>query len=217
MKKIFKILFSSSVIFSLLYVTPSWGNSDDNWTTGLSAYENKDYPKALRKFQDVVNANDPANGLGGALSYLGDMYLNGQGTRANPAEAAKFYLLAADDKVWFSHMQDTTHSKYQLGWMYKNGIGVLQDYAVAVKWYRLAAQGWHSEAQHNLASMYSRGQGVAQDLVRAHMWSNVAATAGDDLSVKLRAQLTSIMTQEQIAAAQSMAKDCLQRGFKGCE
>ena len=69
-------------------------------------------------------------------------------------------------------------------------------------------------AQQTLGIMYSVGQGVTQDYVWAHMWLNLAASrrpATDqeerDKAIKARDLVASLMTREQIAEAQKLARE----------
>ena len=51
------------------------------------------------------------------------------------------------------------------------------------------------------------GKGAAQDFVLAHMWLNLAAAQGDQTGVASRAKLNELMTREQIAQAQELARN----------
>ncbi len=108
--------------------------------------------------------------------------------------------------------QGVALAQFSLGFMYEKGQGVPQDYAEAVKWYRKAAEQGHGEAMNNLSLMYSHGRGVPQDYVRAHMWFNLAASrlppgkVRDD-AVFNRDSLARLMTPEQIAEAQRLARE----------
>jgi TPR repeat protein len=104
-----------------------------------------------------------------------------------------------------------------LGVKYAQGLGVVQDYAEALKWYRLAAQQGSADAQSNLGLMYYNGQGVVQDYAKAHSWLNLAAIKGDADAVKNRDLVAKLMTSQQIAAAQKLARDCQARNFEGCD
>lgn len=107
-------------------------------------------------------------------------------------------------------------AQYSLGVMYDQGQGVPQDYAEAVKWYRLAAQQGYVDAQGNLGAMYFNGKGVPKDRVKAHLWFNISATSGDTDAIERRNKAENLMTPEQIAEAQKMAKDCVSNKLKGC-
>ncbi len=92
------------------------------------------------------------------------------------------------------------------------GRGVPQNYAEAAKWYRLAADGGYDKARFNLALMYNNGTGVTQDYIQAHKWYNLAAARlppGEDrdMAVSNRDQIEKLMTPEQIAEAQRLARE----------
>ena len=64
---------------------------------------------------------------------LGFMYFQGECTRADPAEAARWFRLAAD--------QGLAGSQSTLATMYEKGVGVERDAAEAAKWRTLAEKG----------------------------------------------------------------------------
>ena len=100
--------------------------------------------------------------------------------------------------------------------MYDEGLGVPQDYKTAVKWYRLAAEKGHANAQSNLGVMYAYGQGVIQDYVRAHMWYNIAASSGNANASKNRDTAAERMIPADISAAQTLARECVAKNYRGC-
>jgi hypothetical protein len=131
------------------------------------------------------------------------MYAKGQGVPQDYAEAAKWYRLAAAQG--FAEAQDA------IGLMYAYGQGVPQDYAEAAKWYRLAAAQGLAVTQMRIGFMYVIGQGVRRDYVPAHMWFTLAA-AGSDQGIAREAReqrdnLAGMMTPEQIAKAQQLARE----------
>ena len=102
----------------------------------------------------------------------------------------------------------------RLGAMYGTGQGVPQDYAEARKWYRMAADQGNADAQNNLAVMYVKGEGVPQDYVEAHKWFNLAVSrypASEaekrNTSVRNRDQVAAMMTPQQVAEAQKLARE----------
>jgi TPR repeat protein len=98
------------------------------------------------------------------------MYGNGIGVPQDCAEAAKWYLLSAD--------QGYSDAQFNLGFMYDSGTVVPQDFAEAVRWYRLAADQGYDMAQDRLGVMYDNGTGVPQDYVEAAKWYRLAADQG---------------------------------------
>ena len=81
------------------------------------------------------------------------------------------------------------------------------DYAAALReWLPLAEQG-HAEAQHQLGYMYLQGRGVARDDIQAHIWWSLAASQGNEASTLARKIVAGLMTPEQIAEAEKLARE----------
>ena len=93
-----------------------------------------------------------------------------------------------------------------MGSLYKEGKGVVRDLKEAVKWYRFAAEQGNSSAQLQLAISYMNGDGIPQDYVQAHKWVNLAAADGEDGAAEGRELVSKLMTTEQIAEAQLLAR-----------
>ena len=91
------------------------------------------------------------------------------------------------------------------------------DWREAVKWWRLAAKQGLVKAQSNLGFSYAKGKGIPQDFLRGHMWSNIAAAGGDTDAIKIRDELATMITKEQIAEAQAMARKCEASNYKQCD
>jgi len=106
--------------------------------------------------------------------------------------------------------------QYNLGLMYFTGKGIAQNYAESAKWFSLAAAQGYAQAQSNLGYMYLNGHGVIQDYVRAHMWSNLASAQGIATATANRDIAAKLMTSQQVAEAQMLARECQQRKFKDC-
>lgn len=136
-------------------------------------------------------------------------YYSGKGVPQNYARAEKLFRLAAK--------QGDASAQTLLGVMYAKGQGVPQKYAEAAKWYRLAAKQGEVSAQYNLGIMYAQGQGVPQDNVKAHLWFNLAAIAGDEDSISNRDITATKMSPQQIAKAQQMAENCIDKNLKDCD
>ena len=128
--------------------------------------------------------------------------------RGDYVEAAKWYRLAAE--------QGNKVAQNNLGVLYAEGNGVPQDYTEAAKWYRLAAEQGYSRAQYKLGASYDAGYGVPQDYILAHMWYNIAASFGHEQSALSRKDVSALMTKDQIAEAQRLARECVARSYKGC-
>jgi hypothetical protein len=197
---------------------------------GMAAHDRGDYESAFRLWQPLAEQGDAdaqtllgimysegrgvpqddaaaakwirraaEQGYADAQHLLGIMYGEGRGVLQDYAAAAKWYRRAAE--------QGNAGAQYNLGVMYYQGRGVPQDDAAAAKWYRLAAEQDYASAQRNLGVMYYNGQGVPQDYIQAHIWFNLAASEGDDKSREVRDLVAKIMTPDQIAEAQRLARE----------
>ena len=91
--------------------------------------------------------------------------------------------------------------------MTRAGEAVALDALQAAKWYRLAAEQGDSSAQLVLAKLYLNGEGLPENYIQVHKWSNLAASVGEDGAAKLRQLVAEIMTREQIAKAQRLARE----------
>ena len=136
------------------------------------------------------------------------MYAEGRGVTQDYVQAVKWYRLAAG--------QGFAGAQTNLGLMYSHGRGVPQDYAQAIKWYRLAAEQGVAYAQANLGGMYLEGLSVPQDNVQALMWFNLAVSRlppGEyrDTAVKYRDFVAELMTPAQIAEAEKLEREWLQK------
>jgi S1-C subfamily serine protease len=77
----------------------------------------------------------------------------------------------------------------------------------AAKWCRRAAEQGNAVAQRGLGLCYDVGQGVPQDYIEAYKWLNLAAVQGDEDARTSREALSSVMTPDQIAEAQRLARE----------
>ena len=138
-----------------------------------------------------------------AQLILGFKYANGGGVLKDEAEAVRWFRLAAD--------QGDARAQLQLGLMYANGRGVLKDDTEAVRWYRLAADQGNATAQFNLGFKYANGEGLPDDYVLAYVWYNLAAAQGNEAARKLKDNLWTRMTPDQIARAQELSATLFDR------
>ncbi len=113
--------------------------------------------------------------------------------------------------------QGHASAQFNLGVLHDVGRGVWQDHALAARWYRMAAKQGHAAAQFNLGGLYFEGQGVPKDLVRAALWFTLAATAGFDGASRNRNSVSSLLSPEQIATVQQLARACRQNNYVDCD
>ncbi len=194
-----KKLTIALLLFTLSALT-SWAG---DFQKGVSAYKSGDYKTAFKEFAPLAE-----QGNADAQFNLALMYDNGQGVPQDYKQAVKWYTKAA--------AQGSGEAQSNLALMYGKGQGVPQDHKQAVKWYTKAAAQGYAKAQSNLAIMYANGQGVPQDNVYAHMWSNLAAVDGGENASKIRDIIAKRMTTADISKAQSLARECLKKNYKGC-
>jgi TPR repeat protein len=107
-------------------------------------------------------------------------------------------------------------AEFGLGVMYHKGEGVPQDQTEVIKWYRRAAEQGFAIAQYNRGFMYGKGRGVPQNYVLAHMWYLLATTAGYGPADTARYRLSQRLTAAERAAAQALARQCHNTGYREC-
>ena len=80
----------------------------------------------------------------------------------------------------------------------------------AAPFFEAAAQRGDVEAQYRLGMLLTRGEGVEQDYVAGHAWLNIAAAGGHSEAVRMRGVVSDLMTAEQVAEAQTVARNFFQ-------
>ncbi|AXI45099.1 sel1 repeat family protein [Sulfitobacter sp. SK012] len=170
---------------------------------GLDAARSGDFETALQELRPLAEQGYPP-----AQYNIGVLYYDGNGVPQDFAEAEKWLRLAAE--------QGYVSAQYNLGLMYDKGDGVPQDIAEAVKWLRLAAEQGNAESQMHLGLMYVWGDGVIQDNVYAHMWWDISASLGYEDAKGNRDIVAKRMTDDEIAQAQQLARECVAKDYKGC-
>jgi TPR repeat protein len=132
---------------------------------------------------------------------LAAIFSEDTGALRNDAEAAKWYLRAAE---WGS-----IKSQRHLGYYYKSA-----------DWFRRAAAQGDAASQLELGRMFVSGVGVIQDYTQAYLWLNLAAggdhmwddsgdfaaLGGEAEAAKLRDTVARVMTADRIAEAQALAR-----------
>jgi hypothetical protein len=164
------------------------------------AFQNSDYPSALRLARPLAEAGDAR-----AQALLGLIFYRGYGVPQDFAETLKWFRRAAEEH--------DAGAQFYLGLMYSKGHGVPEDYAEGAKWYRLSADQGNPEAQYNLGVLYSAGEAWQADNVSAYMWFSLAAAhfpvsdPRHNTAVSSRDLIGKLMSREQIAEAQRRARE----------
>ena len=172
--------------------TPAEMNIGNSYYYGDGVVQ--DYGEAVKWYRKAAD-----QGYVQAQVNLGGCYEKGTGVPQNYAEAVKWYRKAAD--------QGEALGQNDLGICYRDGIGVSQDYMEAVKWFRTAAGKGNAAAQYNLAACYVNGSGVIKDYVQAYKWANLALAQGNMLAKQHMPNLEGLMTPQEIAEGQRLARD----------
>ena len=154
----------------------------------------KDGAEAVRLYRKAAEQN-----LASAQASLGWCYANGQGVAKDEVEAVKWFRKAAE--------QDYAAAQGSLGACYAMGQGVAKDEVEAVRWCRKAAEQNYAAAQGSLCACYAYGQGVAKDYVEGYKWILLAAGQGNEPAKKAMSTLEDMMTREQIAEGQKLARN----------
>ena len=137
-------------------------------------------------------------GQANAQYNLGVMYARGDGVPNDFVEAAKWFLMAAE--------QEYRPAQYTLGIMYKRGEGVPQDLNKAVGFITMAALHGHADAQYSLGGMYALGEGVTKDLVQAHFWLYSAYAREAEGAKETLTLVESQMTDAQKAESMKLVR-----------
>jgi localization factor PodJL len=124
---------------------------------------------------------------------LGTLYERGQGVAADPAKAAHWYEMAAN--------QGNRKAMHNLAVAY----ATRKDMTNAARWFAKAAALGLSDSQFNLAVLYERGDGVPQSLTDAYKWYSIAAAAGDSESKQRMSVLQTQLNDADKAAANKAA------------
>ncbi len=181
---------------ALLLALTAYSGFTADYDKGFNAYSEGDFATALSEWQPLAEQGDPDGQFG-----LGLLYANGWGVDLNDDEALKWYGLAVE--------QGHAEAAYNLAVMCANGWGVPQSDDEAFKWYSIAAERGFTTAQISLGKMYAIGFGAPQDDVQAHKWYNVAAMLDDYTAEYERDELARMMSPEDIAKAEDLAKEWL--------
>ncbi len=100
--------------------------------------------------------------------------------------------------------QDHKEARYYLALSHRDGRGTVQNYRRAFEHMQVAAQQGHLQAQYDLAAMYRDGRGVGSNREAAYAWWNIASSKGHEDSTLERDKLASLMSSDQIMAAQDL-------------
>ena len=138
-----------------------------------------------------------------AQMLLATCFTTGQGVAKDDVEAVRWFRKAAEGG---DHL-----AEYRLGLCYLNGAGVPKNDREASFWLLKSANAGETDAQVKLAEAYASGRGIPQDYVESYKWYTIAVARGNEQALKSRELLDSIMTPNQVAAAQRLSSDYYNR------
>lgn len=150
------VLFCTTLLFAQ--------NSDTE--RGQSCYDAKNYTEALSCFQRAAKTGDAL-----AQTYLGIMYMQGEGVQKNSQISLNMFNKAI--------AQNYPFAMTQLGHIYRRGNGVAADLSKAFSLYKKAAELDDSQGQYFTAYCYNEGKGVVKDSVQAFKYY-VLSSSNDD-------------------------------------
>ncbi|HEY0065507.1 MAG TPA: tetratricopeptide repeat protein [Telluria sp.] len=183
------------LFLAILLALGAAAHANAGFTEGATAYNAKNYARALKEITPLAKAGNPE-----AQHLLGLMYYMGRGVTRDYAQALVWHRKAAE--------QGKADAQYVIGAMYYTGNSVAIDHKLAVHWFRRAAEKGHAEAQHALGLMYRyHAAGLPQDKVLAYMLWNLAAASGHANAAEQRAEIAKRMTPEQIEEAQALSRN----------
>jgi TPR repeat protein len=158
----------------------------------------KDAVEAVKWFRKSAE-----QGFAEAQVNLGACNQYGEGVVQDYKGAISWYLKAAN--------QGSALAQYNLGICYDDGGGFLTNYVETLVWYCRAANQGDADAQSNLGALYGRGAGVPKDYLNAYKWRLLATAQGNEVAKKAVTALESLMTREQIAEGQQLAREFIPR------
>lgn len=122
---------------------------------------NFEYDKALYWYKRAAD-----HGSDTACSYVGEMYLNGEGVEKDEKQAFEWFKKA--------HERGSVSGTTLYAKCFMEGLGVAQDKAKGIELYTRAAR-YDSDAQYALGLCYLEGDGVKRDLDKAVSYLEKAA------------------------------------------
>ncbi len=144
-----------------------------DFATGKTAYDRKDWPRAIMLLRPLAEQGDPA-----AQVLLGNMYVHGYGVKRDPAEAYGLYRRAA--------IGGNAEAMVVTGAMLQEGIGITADVHQALGWYRRAAESGHPAGAmfyglYLIRGSNSRdGNNILPNHADAYKWLRLSAKASKD-------------------------------------
>ena len=110
------------------------------------------------------------SGLAKDQYEVGEMFFRGRGTKTNPTEALRWFLLAAK--------QGHKKAAYKAGYLYLYGAGIAPNPKLALTWLEKTAKAGYAAAQYELGKLFVSDAAGYFDGAQALKWLGKAKAAG---------------------------------------
>ena len=177
-------ILKSLILCFILCITTGFAYAE-TYDEAMQLMETGELNQAIKMLQPLAEQGNTQ-----AQVRLGNMYMNGLGTKPNTVEGLKWLRMAVE--------KGNAEAETILGNLYMNGFGVDMNKETGFEWYRMAAEKGFATAQFNMGVSYFRGDGVEQDHYMSYIWMNIAAKAGHKLAGGYAETLETILSPEQI-------------------
>ena len=147
----------------------------------------------------------------GTLAWVGSSMLStGEPESPNPVQKRPKPGMSTPEEIGKRAEQGDAEAQWRLGVLYHNGDGVHQSDREAIEWFQRSAEQRFVPAASALGSQYWAGEGVPQDYNKAYFWYDVALAGGDLNAEPKLDELSSELTQDEVATAHQQATAWLQ-------
>ncbi len=174
--------FYRFTVLSLLlcFVFPLISNADQ-LEDANAAIKNEDFKLAYELLLPLAEENNAE-----AQSYLGALYINGQGVEKDFNKGMALIMKAASQEYKPARLQafklcidlannGDTAAMYNVGYMCFKGWGGEHEANVCLRWMENAARMGHEKSSKILAGIYEKGKfGITPDAEKATYWRNLA-------------------------------------------
>jgi TPR repeat protein len=155
------------------------------------AYEVGRFTEALQILEKLAEGGDAK-----AQYEIALMYLQGIGTRVDPARGGYWMLAAANN--------GNVAAMVEIGGRFESGANVERNYLLSFTWYRRAAALEDPIAAYRLAGLYERGAGVQRDLSRAWAWYRLSRKFGNPIAIEATDRVWKLMDAMERVQAESL-------------
>jgi TPR repeat protein len=173
---------------------------------GDAALNQKNYALAISKYGDAA-----ASGSIYALIKLSAL--------SKDYRASKEVFDLAFQKIESRAKTGDTRARLVLADAYLRGYLITRNCTIARNLHKELASEGDTTAQHNLGGMYLSGDCVPKDYALGYMWRSLhLAQSNNENGDQFLASLErNLMSRDQVAQAQKMARECFKNKYKNCD